>query len=251
MHESHGDGAGASRRHLSVIIPVYNERDNLLPLAERLFPVVSSLGCTYEIIFVDDGSTDGSSEKLLAIKSEHLHVRVLHLDRNHGLSAAFDAGFKAATGEILVTMDSGLQNDPADIPLLLSELDQGQYDAIIGWRKHRKDRFLKRISSRIANSVRNLFLRESVPDSACSLKAFKRECLVNLKLYSGMHRFFPRLLEMEGCTVGQVVVRHHPRLHGKSKYNIRNRILRAFIDLLAVVWMQKRALNYKVREDDP
>jgi glycosyltransferase involved in cell wall biosynthesis len=212
--------------------------------------VVSSLGCIYEVIFVNDGSTDGSCEVLHTIRSQHPRVRVLHLDRNHGLTAAFDAGFKAARGEIVVTMDSDLQNDPQDIPLLLNKLDEGKYDAVIGWRKHRKDRFLRRISSIIANGVRNLFLRESVPDSACSLKAFRRECVANLKLYSGMHRFFPRLLEMEGYTVGQVVVRHHPRLYGKSKYNIRNRILRAFIDLLAVVWMQKRRLTYKVREDE-
>jgi glycosyltransferase involved in cell wall biosynthesis len=250
MHESSADTASASRRHLSVIIPVYNERDNLMPLAERLFPVVSSLGYPYEVIFVDDGSTDGSSEILRTVKSQHLHVRVLHLDRNHGLTAAFDAGFKAASGEILVTMDSDLQNDPEDIPLLLNKLDEGECDSVIGWRKRRNDRFLRRISSKIANSVRNLFLHESVPDSACSLKAFKRECIVGLKLYSGMHRFFPRLLEMEGYKVGQVVVQHHPRLHGKSKYNIRNRILRAFIDLLAVAWMQKRRLTYKVREDE-
>jgi dolichol-phosphate mannosyltransferase len=251
MHGSRGNAAGGTTPHLSVIIPVYNERFNLLPLAERLFPVVSSLGWPYEVIFVDDGSTDGSGEVLQTIRSQHLRVRVLHLDRNHGLTAAFDAGFKAARGEILVTMDSDLQNDPQDIPLLLDKLDEGKCDAVIGWRKHRKDRLLKRISSIIANGVRNLFLHESVPDSACSLKAFRRDCVANLKLYGGMHRFFPRLLEMEGYTVGQVVVRHHPRLYGKSKYNIRNRILTAFIDLLAVVWMQKRRLKYKVKEDEP
>jgi dolichol-phosphate mannosyltransferase len=235
---------------ISIVLPVYNELDNLMPLVERLFPVVSSLGCPYEIIFVDDGSTDGSNEVLREIKSAHPHVRVLHLDGNHGLTAAFDAGLKAATGEILITMDSDLQNDPEDIPQLLKELDEGGYDAVIGWRRYRKDKFLKRMSSRIANFVRNLFLHESVPDSACSLKAFKRECLAGLKLYRGMHRFFPKLLEMEGYRVGQVIVRHHSRLHGKSKYNIRNRIFRAFVDLLAVVWMQKRTLKYKVREDD-
>lgn len=235
---------------ISVVLPVYNEIDNLMPLMERLSPVVSSLGCPYEIIFVDDGSTDGSSEILRKIKSAHPHIRVLHLDRNHGLTAAFDAGLKAAKGDILITMDSDLQNDPEDIPRLLKELDEGEYDAVIGWRKCRKDKFLKRMSSRIANCVRNLFLHDGVPDSACSLKVFKRECLAGLKLYSGMHRFLPKLLDMEGYRVGQVIVRHHPRLHGKSKYNIHNRILRAFVDLLAVVWMQKRALKYKVREDD-
>jgi dolichol-phosphate mannosyltransferase len=235
---------------ISIVVPVYNERDNLMPLAARLFPVVSSLGRSYEVIFVDDGSKDGSGDILRGIRSEHAHVRVLHLDRNHGLTAAFDAGFNAARGNTLVTMDADLQNDPEDIPLLLRELHNGRYDAVIGWRKVRNDRFLKRISSRIANRVRNFFLRETVPDSACSLKAFKRECIAGLKLYDGMHRFFPALLEMEGYKVGQVVVRHHPRLHGKPKYNIRNRMVRAFVDLLAVVWMQKRGLDYKVREDD-
>ena len=250
MHRSSVDAPDMFRLDVSVVIPVYNERDNLMLLAERLFPAVSSLGCPHEVIFVNDGSTDGSGEILRTIKSEHPHVRVLHLDKNHGLTAAFDAGFKAARGQIVVTMDSDLQNDPEDIPALLSELRNGEYDVIIGWRKERKDKFLKRISSRIANSVRNVFAHESVPDSACSLKAFKRECIADMKLYNGMHRFFHALVTMEGYRVGQVVVRHHPRLHGKSKYNIRNRMVRAFVDLLAVVWMQKRALKYKVKEDD-
>lgn len=250
MHESSVDAPDMFRLDVSVVIPVYNERDNLMTLAERLFPVVSSLGCPHEVIFVNDGSTDGSGEILRTIKSEHPHVRVLHLDKNHGLTAAFDAGFKAASGRIVVTMDSDLQNDPGDIPALLGELRNGQYDVVIGWRKDRKDRFLKRLSSKVANFVRNAFAHESVPDSACSLKAFKRECIADMKLYNGMHRFFHALVTMEGYRVGQVVVRHHPRLHGKSKYNIRNRMVRAFIDLLAVVWMQKRALKYKVKEDD-
>jgi glycosyltransferase involved in cell wall biosynthesis len=238
------------RPYLSVVLPVYNEEENLIPLADKLFPVMSSVGRSYEVIFVNAGSTDRSADLLGKIKSEHPHVRLLHLDRNHGLTTAFDAGIKAARGEYVVTLDSDLQNDPEDIPLLLKTMYEGKYDAVIGWRKNRHDRLVKRISSRIANFVRNRFAHETVPDSACSLKLFRRECLSKIKLYNGLHRFFPVLLAMEGYTVGQVVVKHHPRLHGKSKYGVWNRVFRAFVDLLAVVWMQKRALRYKVTEDD-
>jgi len=236
----------SSQPEISLVIPVFNEEDNLKPLTEEILEVLNPLGKGFEVIFVDDGSTDGSLAILRELARKYSFIRVLRFRYNCGQTAAFDAGFKASRGEVVVTMDADLQNDPHDIPLLLDRLNE--YDLVCGWRYERNDRWIRRISSRIANWVRNKLSDEQIVDVGCSLKAFRRESLKSLKLYRGMHRFFPTLIKMEGFKVIEVKVHHRPRRYGETKYAIGNRILRSFIDLLAVRWMKKRQLNYEIEE---
>ena len=175
-------------------------------------------------------------------------MRLIRFGHNHGQTAAFAAGFDKARGDIIVTMDADLQNSPSDIPLLLTAIKD--YDVVCGWRHKRNDPWIKKISSKVANSVRNSLSEESIADTGCSLKAFRRECFKNIKLYNGMHRFFPTLMKMEGFSVTQVKVGHYPRIHGHSKYNISNRLFASFKDLLAIRWMKKRQINYDIIEED-
>ncbi len=233
---------------LSVVIPVYNERESLVLLEEELGKSLNKLSMSHEIIFVDDGSLDGSSTLIRKMKEYNPHIRLLRFASNSGQTAAFAAGFKAARGDVVLTMDADLQNDPADIPVLLEGIRD--HDAVCGWRHKRNDPWIKKISSKIANFVRNKLSEESIADTGCSLKAFRRECLQNIRLYNGMHRFFPTLLKMEGFKVAQVKVNHHPRLHGQSKYNISNRLFSSFMDLLAVRWMKKRKMQFQIVEED-
>jgi len=232
--------------YLSVVVPVYNEQENLMPLTEELVSVLEPLKKPYEIVFVDDGSTDNSTQQLETIRKKFIHVQIVRFRKNCGQTAAFDAGFKAARGDVIITMDADLQNDPHDIPGLLAHI--GQYDLVCGWRHERHDTFVRRVSSRIANAIRNGLSGEDIQDVGCSLKAFRREYAQRLKLYTGMHRFFPTLVKMEGGRVKEVKVRHRFRKYGTPKYNIRNRILRSFLDLLAVCWMKKRYLRYEIEE---
>jgi len=232
---------------VSVVIPVFNEEENLRPLTAELAEVLKSLNKAWEIIFVDDGSTDGSKSALSEFRGSYSDIKVITFKRNYGQTAAFDAGFKAARGEIIITMDADLQNDPLDIPRLLEKI--GEYDAVCGWRHRRNDSFIKLISSRVANFVRNKLSDEKIIDVGCSLKAFKSDYVKKLNLYNGLHRFFPTLIKMEGGRVIEVKVNHRPRMYGASKYNIRNRMVRSFMDLLAVRWMKKRKLNYEIVED--
>ncbi len=233
---------------LSIVIPVYNEEKNLKILTSELQEVMNGFDQTYEIIFINDGSQDDSRKIIGDLARHYPQVKGIHFKTNCGQTAAFDAGFKRALGKIIVTMDSDLQNDPKDIPLLLTHLDE--YDAVIGWREKRQDHIVKRISSKIANWVRNRLSGDSIIDTGCSLKAFKSQCIKEINFHRGMHRFIPTLLRMEGHRVLEVKVNHRPRLHGKTKYGIRNRILTGFEDLLAVRWMKKRKLNYEIEEYD-
>jgi glycosyltransferase involved in cell wall biosynthesis len=235
-----------SKRDISIVIPVYNEEDNLQPLISELREVVAGLPNSCEIIFVDDGSWDRSFEILKQAAARDQQIRVIRFKKNAGQTAAFDAGFRAAQGDIVVTMDADLQNDPHDIPYLLEKI--GEFDVVCGWRHKRNDPWVKIVSSKIANFVRNKLSHEEIVDTGCSLKAFRRECLQNMKLFNGMHRFFPTLAKMEGFTVTQVKVNHRPRRFGTTKYTIKNRMVRAFADLLAVRWMQKRHLKYEIGE---
>lgn len=232
--------------YFSVVIPVYNEEGNLIPLTEELVAVLQSLNRLYEIIFVDDGSTDKSFAVLDDIRKRFSGIRVIRFKRNFGQTAAFDAGFKAAQGDIIITMDGDMQNDPSDIPKLLEKI--GEYDLVCGWRYKRCDNFVRKMSALIANWVRNSLSKEDIKDVGCSLKAFRREYAQKLKLYNGMHRFFPTLIKLEGGKVLEVKINHRPRRYGTAKYNISNRMVRAFIDLLAVCWMKKRYLNYEIEE---
>ena len=234
---------------LSVVIPVYNEEENLPHLWPELRSVLEPLGLIFEVVFVDDGSRDRSAELIRSFRDVDLRVRLVRLKTNAGETAATDAGFKAAGGRWVVTMDADLQNDPHDIPTLLSHLDR--WDAATGWRVNRSegDSLVRRISSRVANRTRNLISDESIQDSGCTFRAFRRECLRGLVLYRGFHRFIPTLLKMRGYRVIEVPVRNRPRRFGQSKYGVLNRLFVATADLLMVRWMKNRLLRYEVAED--
>ena len=233
---------------ISIVVPIYNERENLVLLDQEITKSIKPLNKSYEVILVDDGSTDGSSELIRVLQEKNSTIRLIRFGHNHGQTAAFAAGFNKARGDIIVTMDADLQNSPSDIPLLLTAIKD--YDVVCGWRHKRNDPWIKKISSKVANSVRNSLSDESIADTGCSLKAFRRECFKEIKLYNGMHRFFPTLMKMEGFSVTQVKVGHYPRIHGHSKYNIRNRLFASFKDLLAIRWMKKRQINYDIIEED-
>ena len=234
---------------LSVVIPVYNEEDNLPLLWPELRGVLDGLGLAYEIIFVDDGSRDRSAEIIRAFRESDARVRLVRLKENAGETAATDAGFKATRGRHVVVMDADLQNDPHDIPRLLQALDQ--WDAVTGWRVARGngDSLVRRISSRIANRTRNWISEDTIQDSGCTFRAFRRECLRTLVLYRGFHRFIPTLLKMRGYRVLEIPVNHRPRRFGQSKYGVLNRVFVASADLLVVRWMKSRFLRYEVAED--
>ncbi len=233
---------------LSVVIPVYNEEENLPLLWEELRGVLEGLGLAVEVIFVDDGSRDGSPEIVRGLREADPRVRLVRLKSHAGETAATDAGLKAALGRWVVVMDADLQNDPADIPTLLGYLDR--WDAATGWRQERAhgDDWRRRVASRIANRVRNRLSDETVQDSGCTFRAFRRECLRDLVLYRGLHRFIPTLLTLRGYRVIEVPVNHRPRRFGRSKYGVWDRAFVAFADLLAIRWMKSRLLRYEVAE---
>lgn len=230
---------------ISVVIPVYNEQDNLPQLNTELHESLIPLGEGFEIVYVNDGSKDNSQKVLSQLSEAFESVRVLVFERNCGQTAAFSAGFRHSRGEYVITLDADLQNSPSDIPAMLAYLPE--YDVVCGVRKNRRDTIVKRISSRIANAVRNKITRDQITDTGCSLKVFKKEYLDRITLFEGMHRFFPTLLKMQGANVIEVAVSHHPRTKGVSKYNVWNRALVSLLDCLFVRWMQERKINYKIR----
>lgn len=232
--------------HLSLVIPVYNERENIPALLERVGAALRHIGKPFEVIVCDDGSTDETPQLLQEGQRQYPWLRVLRMARNGGQSAAFDAGFKAARGEVIATIDGDLQNDPEEIPRLLPML--ADCDMITGWRKDRNDSRFRRFQTNVANRIRNWLSDETIQDSASSLKLYKRHCLEGLQLFNGMHRFLPTLVKMRGFTVLETPVKHSARFAGTPKYGFRNRAFRAFIDLLAVRWMKKRYIRYEARE---
>ncbi|MBP7587136.1 MAG: glycosyltransferase family 2 protein [Thermoanaerobaculia bacterium] len=229
---------------LSLVIPLYNEAENLPVLAAEIRRALEPTGKRWESLFVDDGSTDGSFEVLQTLAAEDRTVRILRHRKNAGQSAALAAGFAVARGGIVVTLDADLQNDPADIPALLARLGESaatsDCDAVSGVRQRRQDSWVRRISSRVANSVRNWATDEQVSDVGCSLKAYRREVLERLPMFTGMHRFLPTLVRWNGARLAEIPVNHRPRLHGTAKYGIGNRLFRALADLMAVRWMRTR-----------
>jgi len=236
---------------LSLVVPLHNERDNLPLLIEEIGRSLDGRGGSYEVVAVDDGSTDGSLDALKALKRDHPELHIVALAARAGQSAAFAAGFRAARGRTIVTLDADLQNDPADIPLLLAELERSGATAVVGYRVNRRDGGWKRLQSRVANRVRNRLNGETIRDTGCSLKAFRADALRALPCFNGMHRFLPTLIKLHGGTVAEVPVRHRPRRLGLTKYGMWNRVFRSLADALAVRWMQRRALRYRVREELP
>ena len=238
---------GAPR--VSIVAPVYNEAPNIGPLLAQLEEALDAMGESYEVVAVDDGSEDGSAELLAAAKSGRPWLRALRFPENRGQTAAFLAGFRAARGEIIVTMDADLQNDPKDIPGLVALI--GEFDVVCGVRAKRDDPLRKRLASRLANAFRRWVLRDNIRDTGCSLKAFRRECAERIPAFNGMHRFFPILMGACGYRIAQIEVSHRRREAGKSKYGTFDRLVRSLPDLFAVRWMNKRRLDLAAEELEP
>jgi len=234
---------------LSFVIPCYNEQDNLRALTKAIADSVAPLQRTYEIVITDDCSKDNSWTVLRELAAADPRIRGLRFAYNCGQSAAMWAGMKAAQGKIIVTLDADLQNDPQDLARLLEPMKQ--FDCVCGSRvaaRSEGDSWVRVASSRIANWVRNKLSGENISDAGCCYRAFKRECIDNLKFFKGMHRFLPTLFKIEGFTVTEVQVRTNPRVAGKSNYGIGNRLFASFYDLIAVRWMKKRMFRYQVAD---
>ncbi|MDR2488343.1 MAG: glycosyltransferase family 2 protein [Desulfovibrio sp.] len=232
---------------VSIIIPVYNEEKNISILWDEISRAMRVQNRTWEIVFVDDGSRDAGLDIIRRLATDEARIGYVAFEENRGQSAAFAAGFREARGEIFVTLDSDLQNDPADIPHMLDVYER-EGDMIIGWRAKRRDTLIKRFSSKIANAVRNFLSRENVRDTGCSLKVMQASLARRLPMFTGMHRFFPTLMKMQGAKVTEVQVNHRPRRYGHSKYGVWDRAFSAFYDLLAVRWMQARHIAYHIKE---
>ena len=230
---------------ISIIIPVYNESENLKDLYAEVCTSLETLPYSWEFFFVDDGSSDTSLQVLQDLADQDQRVRYISFECNKGQSAAFAAGFCYASGDVLVTMDADLQNDPADIPAMLALYVQGA-DMVIGWRAKRQDTLIKRYASRIANWIRNTISHEQVQDTGCSLKVMRADLARKIPMFTGMHRFLPTLMKLEGAVVQEVQVHHRPRNKGISKYGIWDRAFASAYDLLAVRWMQKRHISYRI-----
>lgn len=221
---------------ISIVVPLFNEEESIVPLYNQLLPVLTRQGKTFEIIFINDGSSDGSQAVLCRLADADKQVKIINFRRNFGQTAAMSAGFDHAHGAIVIPMDADLQNDPADIPLLLEKLAEG-YDVVSGWRKDRQDNEVMRIfTSRLANWLIGVFTGVKLHDSGCSLKAYRAEILRGTRLYGEMHRFIPALANLMGARICEVPVTHHPRAFGKSKYGFK-RILKVLLDLVTVKFL--------------
>jgi len=236
-----------NRPDVSVVFPVFNEAENIPILLNQIREAMS--GRDYEIVAVNDGSSDESLDVLRRARAKFPNLRILSFARNTGQSAALDAGWRAARGRVVVSLDADLQNDPADIPRMLEKLDSDGADMVAGVRVNRRDTWSKRVQSRIGNSVRNWITGDQITDTGCSLKAMRRDCIDRVRLFTGMHRFLPTLLRIAGYRVVEMPVNHRPRQYGVSKYGAMNRAFRGLADCLAVRWMSKRAFRYDVTEE--
>lgn len=223
---------------ISVVIPAYNEEENVEPCYREITDVLMPLGISYEIIFVDDGSKDSTFKKLQDLSKNDKKLKVIKFRRNFGQSAALKAGFDYAKGNLIISMDGDLQNDPADIPNLLDKMAFEDYDVICGWRVSRKDTTFKKLFSKMANFIRHKITSESIHDSGCTFRVYKSECVKDLELYGETHRYIPAMLFWKGYKLGEIQVNHHPRIHGKTKYNWK-RVVKGFLDLLVISFWQK------------
>ena len=238
-----------TRPDLSVVFPVYNEEENIPILLREIAAALEGRGWTYEIVAVDDGSTDRSLEVLRSSRERYPMLRVLTLEKNSGQTAALDAAWRAAEGALVVSLDADLQNDPADIPNMIQKLADTKSDMVIGVRVNRQDSWSRKMQSRIGNGVRNWITGDRITDTGCSLKLVKREAVDRVRLFTGMHRFLPTLVRYAGYRVIEIPVNHRQRRFGTSKYGAMNRAFRGLADCFAVRWMGKRMLNYRVTED--
>ncbi len=225
-------------KQISIIIPAYNEENNLKVLHEEIVKNCEANNYTYEIIIVDDGSTDNTYEEAVSLSP----VKLVQFRKNFGQTAALDAGIKEAKHGLIITIDGDGQNDPADIPRLLDYMEKNNLDVVAGWRKKRRDGFLKRIVSKGANILRKILINDNIHDSGCTLKVYKKQCLKDLTIYGEMHRFIPAMLMRLGYRIDEIVVNHRPRRSGKTKYNWK-RTVKGFIDMMTVAFWDK----YSVR----
>ena len=232
--------AAFSSPRVTLVVPAHDEEESLPPLIGEIREALA--GIPYEVVLVDDGSTDGTLGVMLALAESDPAVRVIRQRPNRGQSAALCAGWRAARAPVVVTLDADLQNDPADVPRLLATLEDG-FDVVNGVRSDRKDGWVRRVSSRVANSVRNRLTGDSVTDVGCTLRACRTELLRDLPMFDGMHRFLPTLLRLGGARVTEIPVRHRPRRFGATKYGIRNRLWKGIVDLWAVRWMGRRWID--------
>ncbi len=234
---------------LSLVIPCHNEEGNLRPLVEAIHAAMKPTGVTYEIVVTDDASTDSSWQVLCELAKNDPTLKIQRFAYNCGESAASWAGMKRATGRYIATLDADLQNDPKDLPKFLEALKCA--DCVCGTRVETRgegDNFIRVISSRIANAVRNALSGENISDAGCTYRAFKRECIENVKFFKGAHRFLPTLIKIEGYTVTEIPVTNNPRFSGSSHYGVWNRLFKSFYDLLAVRWMKSRFIRYEIAE---
>jgi glycosyltransferase involved in cell wall biosynthesis len=232
---------------ISFVVPIYNEEENIPKLVEEIEAVAPDLSDSYEILLVDDCSSDNSLQLIKDLSAKNKAIRPLTLIRNSGQSAALYAGFQAASGDVIVTMDADLQNDPADLRLMIKHY--GDYDMVNGWRFNRQDTLSKKIASKIGNAFRNWLTQETIHDTGCSLKIMNATMLKKVRIYKGLHRFLPTLMRMEGAKVVEVKVNHRHRLFGESKYTNLRRGIEGFYDVIAVRWMQSRHLSIEVKEE--
>jgi glycosyltransferase involved in cell wall biosynthesis len=223
-----------SKLDLSVVVPLLNEEDNVVKLHAEIVEILSKTDWKFEIIFINDGSSDGTLENCLKLKP----LKIINFRKNFGQTACLDAGIKEAKGDIIVTMDGDLQNDPKDIPALIKKLKKEKLDVVSGWRKNRKDPFGKRWISRGAEVLRKFLINDGIHDSGCTLKAYRRECFAKINLMGEIHRFIPATLAISGYKIGELEVNHRPRIHGQTKYNYK-RTVKGFLDMLGVwFWMK-------------
>jgi len=231
----------------SVVIPLKNEEDNIVDLVNEVEPIMRALKEPWELICIDDGSTDNTLGALTKLAESRSYLRIITFDRNYGQSCAFDAGFKKARGEWVITLDGDRQNDPADIPKMLALAEQN--DLVCGHRVNRRDPWHKKITSLSANFVRSRLCQDQIHDTGCSLKVYRTECLRHIKMFKGMHRFLPALFKIEGFRIAEVAVNHRERIKGQTKYTFFNRSFNTIADMLAVRWMRKRHINYRIDKE--
>ncbi|MDR1359747.1 MAG: glycosyltransferase family 2 protein [Deltaproteobacteria bacterium] len=248
MHKSPSGGGRPVFPLVTLIAPVYNEEDNLPILAEEVRRAMEGQARPWRLLLVDDGSTDQSLAVIRGLAKADARFLYLALQTNSGQSAALAAAFSRAPGDIFVTLDADLQNDPADIPALLDLLDQG-YDLAAGFRLQRRDSLSRRLASRLANAARRLFLKDGIRDTGCSLKAMRAPLVRDLPVFRGMHRFLPALMLLRGAALVQTPVNHRPRRLGLSKYRVLDRLWPGLFDLMGVCWLRRRRASYSLKED--
>jgi len=235
---------------VSVVVPFYNEEANVPILAERIAAVFAKLPeYDYECLFVNDASTDGTRAQLEKLAAADPHVRPLHLVRNTGQSAALVAGMRRAKGDVILTLDGDLQNDPCDFPRMLELLKT--HDCVCGYRAKRNDNWVRKLSSRIGNGAREAILKDGIRDAGCGSKGFRRRCVEHVVAFNGVHRYFAVMVRNAGYTIAECEVTHHPRVHGVSKYGIGNRLWRGIHDLIGVRWLIARNRRTAVEDVQP